>query len=1295
MRLLSLLIVAVMLLPTVLTGLAFGDDETLYHYPGHGTSSTTYSVSDGSSVIGTFCVALHIANLSSEYSRVDNPGDNEDEIAAIMGVDAQTLAEIRHAIAEMRTLYTHAGSLSLEQVQQNILPDTAGRAISPKLTQNLIWYRQYLSNPDFFRNPLPSPFKPFTAAEQAYYYDGGLTLNDRIDVILVEPDDTDPNEYGYLGPFTLEYKTISGNGSTLEAINNNGTSNTIPPTYSTGSSLLASYSAAADGSGARLQKVTIGDQFWVKPLLSGGSYVSLYPDQHIILGIQYESIFVDEGFQTQFHIEFDFAQTLPLYVGEGKPSVSKTVSLFGANSPAGDQSKYLQLEEDDKALFSMSVTNNSDAWPIDYLFVDSNWPDTGSVRRIYTPAQLAAITDEEDIEWRVMNNLDLTNYCEARGWPYITLGEGSQLNGQGYTISGLDIREHLSQTRLSVSNMGLISVNNGTIHNLAITDFSVIGARTEDFTTVSGNNIGAIVATNNGTIRDLDVSNISVHGVTNYGGITGTNNGDITNLTVDSVTVNVACTGSGTTFSLICQSAGGIAGTNNGTIEHVTLAGVHFAESGLVWGATQSSSEFYFNGGVAGINTVEGAIRYLQVSDVEFINNYPRMFGGQQGARFGGIAGNNLGVIEELAISDVVLDTGFERGLGTTGAASNAMGGIVGHNPGGVVRNAVVKDSTIVGTRAGGAIGESRIRRVITWEGLESTYTFYNSLFENIEVTHSTLITGHYGSHCGGLLAQGYYEGGTGNVCDASRIINCLVEDVDIKGINLSNNSQIGGIAGQLSMKDTDFGVGITTEFRDNEVKNVSVTLSTLGSATDINARIGGAIGYNYGRREVLNTKIDGFSVTLDVPDRTTMVSDSEPVIGGIIGFSEDPGGVVFFDIKHCSVNDLDVRIEPYFWQAYVGGILGQVNHRYAGTWTISECQVANSYILNKGATGGIFGYTQSSNLGNESIKNCSVTGTTLESNLTINPDATTVNQCEVRALVEGSNAPVIPEIGGITGRFAGVVDQCFADVTILENVPNVRTGGIAETTNTTVTNCYSAGSITQTELPRIAQGLPNSVEDRSEVFGIGGSVGTFSTLSTPSHNNISTMTIHAKTDRVAGISGSELSTSNIQDVYSCIAANPIIHTDNGRGFGKTYDDFRRVSASRSTTAGALAWRDNLRHLDTQVFTRGTGSTPPLDDEKTLKGRDGLATSKADLQSPVQSKYEEIYVGWDFEDIWNPPTGTDYPTLRHIGPSEPVGTSGSVGYTNLSDLGADETLIPTLTTRNSGTWAYGARTRCV
>ncbi|MCL2756584.1 MAG: hypothetical protein FWD43_00690 [Coriobacteriia bacterium] len=1274
-RLLCVLLILVLCIPFLPTPKAGADDLdplATYWYPWHGTSMTPFSVSDGSTIIGTFCVALHLGFRGVySFNRVDNPGDNEDEITKLIGIDAQTLAEIRHAIAEMRTLYIDAGTLSLEQVQRNTLPDTiaAKRSVGPPLTQNLIWYRQYLYNPDFFKNPLPEPgYVPFTSAEQNYYYDGGLTFGDRIDIVLVGPADNTPNEHGYIGPYSIEYQAVSGNAATLIAINNNGIDNDILPLFSPGAQGLATYSAMQDGSGSSLQSIPMYTEFWVKPLLPGGSSVKLYPKQDIILGIQYESIFYIEDIQTQYNLVFDYFEDLDVYVGDREAGLSKTVSLFD-DTILGEQSKYLELDENDKALFSMSVTNNSDLWPVDYLFVDTGWPDTGTVRRIYTAAQLANITAEEDIEWRVMNNIDLRSYCEAFDWPTLTLGEGSTINGQGFTISGLDIRRHVSVITPDVNSMSLIAVNNGTIENLVITDFSIVGASNDAFTTLSGNTIGAVAARNYGTIQDLYVSDIYINGLSYFGGIVGRNYGEITNIIMEDITIGLGHTGSGTNMMPSGDTVGGVAGWSQGEISNVTLNGVQFVYNGM-----QGSTTVLNLGGMIGYN--DGTMENLLLDGFMFDNSTLPRF---SALGVGGIAGRNYtaGVIREAFVTDIYFNPG-------NNVVQVDFGGVAGWN-GGLICNASVEITSITAVKVGG-IADTNSN---------------NGVVRDVYVTKHPSSTGATITVSGS--AGGIIDGNTGS------LTNALVEDLTIHALG-SGDFVIGGIS--ASQYNNTAG----TEFHDNEVRNLTVILEVLQVPTtgSTGFLIGGIVGQNGSQSALYNLNVDGFTFIERLPQRTTVQVSHIDDTGSRLGILE-LGGVLGRNaasttISECSVDGFTAKVETYGYQPIIGGILGFCGGSISSGYrvTISNCQVTDTHLLGSGMVGGILGSTtwRASSSAYMRIENCSVTSTTLQSNIYANTSAVNANQCEVRSYVELATTSSVPtSIGGIAGHvygqnFDSYIDQCYADVTIIQNVPSRTTGGIVGMVGSNavaVTNCYSTGSITQAVLPRIAQGIPGATEYTSYTWGIGGMGGTESATSNPpTRNNISTMTINATTEVVAGIGGGH-NTYVIEDIASCITANPVIHTSNTRFFGTTNDYFRRVSTNPSITAGATATRNYLRHLDTMVFTRGTGATPPLDNQMTLTGRDGLATSIADLQSADPGVYEEIYFGWDFDDVWNAPTGTAYPTLQNTGITGAVGIIGSVGYTDIDALGAGTDTIPIITAHDDdgAIWAYGARTRYV
>ncbi|MCL2002843.1 MAG: prepilin-type N-terminal cleavage/methylation domain-containing protein [Oscillospiraceae bacterium] len=116
-------------------------------------------------------------------------------------------------------------------------------------------------------------------------------------------------------------------------------------------------------------------------------------------------------------------------------------------------------------------------------------------------------------------------------------------DGGGKEILNLTITENNN-------NVGLFSVNGGTIQNVALVNATITG----------NENVGSLAGTNEGTITGSRVLGVTVEGTSNVGGIAGTNAGTITQ--------SFAGMRSGSSFNEVVGNnyVGGIAGQSSGNI---------------------------------------------------------------------------------------------------------------------------------------------------------------------------------------------------------------------------------------------------------------------------------------------------------------------------------------------------------------------------------------------------------------------------------------------------------------------------------------------------------------------------------------------------------------------------------------------------------------------------------------------------------------------------------------------------------------------------------------------------------
>ena len=202
------------------------------------------------------------------------------------------------------------------------------------------------------------------------------------------------------------------------------------------------------------------------------------------------------------------------------------------------------------------------------------------------------------------SNVILANNIDLSGYSWTSIGKDSShcfsgvFNGNGYTISGLDIT---SNSGIS----GLFGYVSGTIKNLNINVYNV-----NIFYGDGDIYLGAVAAYNTGYILDVDVSgNLSAKNansstaIVHCGGVAGYNGG-VVGRSNYSGNINVATNGS--------FIVGGIVGKNETTIYSC------YSNGNISASKTSSSSSYVFSiaGGIAGGNsgTIKNCYSTLNVS---------------------------------------------------------------------------------------------------------------------------------------------------------------------------------------------------------------------------------------------------------------------------------------------------------------------------------------------------------------------------------------------------------------------------------------------------------------------------------------------------------------------------------------------------------------------------------------------------------------------------------------------------------------------------------------------------------
>lgn len=457
----------------------------------------------------------------------------------------------------------------------------------------------------------------------------------------------------------------------------------------------------------------------------------------------------------------------------------------------------------------------------------------------------------------------------------------------GYNASGTTIKNCRNEGTVSATNAGnaggITSFNDSQILNC--TDFGVVSA--------PKGMCGGITAANaeNGVISlsvvkaAKDDETLTFKALDGVGGITALNDGIVSDCTLKNIIVENLASSKESEIGIVC-------GTNNGTI---TFAASDSAIDNCI---AQTLTNYSKVGGVTGMNTgsiIGAALNEFDLpstvltTTVRFKNSSANI------ASFGGVAGVNEGVIQNLSVE-----------------------GQIGHNPS--KTNERVLGSEMSGY--GGIVGINGFSASIDGEqAIVSDCTFDGTVW-----AHGS---GSAIANIGGIAGANYYGG---------EIISCVLgargKDTKVWGGDM--NSQYDFIAKLDKTKKST----TNSEFHNNEF--------SFKSSGDIYSYtyIGGISGINYGKI----ASCDNESVA---STNTVLIESLAGLNGGITGINYEGGIVTGTSTKPLSTGD-NWKVEAYVAENDMG-TGGIIANSYSGqpmAYVNNYAAVSNRYNANSNAAG-------------------------------------------------------------------------------------------------------------------------------------------------------------------------------------------------------------------------------------------------------------------------------------------------------------------------------------------------------
>lgn len=579
---------------------------------------------------------------------------------------------------------------------------------------------------------------------------------------------------------------------------------------------------------------------------------------------------------------------------------------------------------------------------------------------------------------------------------YVGCVFAGNFNGNGKKISNLKI------SRNELSDIGLFSVNAGTIFDLTIVNGYVYGR--SHVGGVAGVNLGS------GTIRNCEYTG-EIWGDDAYaGGITGYNSGTVT-----------GCSHTGNVKAR--THLGGIVGQNDWEVVDCT----NYA--GEIWCNSTDTTSI---GGIAGYNEGPATGVYGSISNCVNYAKVNSQYTPGNIANTGGITGTNYASVNDSHNYGPVLSFGAAGGI--TGCnysdmnrnvnegmvfASCPGGGIAGKNIG---NDAEVETCTNTGSVFGSVSGSQNLYRVGGIVGYnESGFIFNCNNKGQITGTDSPDLNCSVGG------VTGYSDG----------LIDASYNEGNVTG----SGNWIGGVAGRV------FGGGIVNSYNNGAVNGQKGVGGVAG-----NDHIGLIINcYNTGA--VSGTEnvggVAGWSdAAIEDCYNTGDVTSSGDYTGGIAGLN------AIYDSDNKGTIDNCNNSGKISGLSYAGGIAGKNDNTITRSYN-TGITTATSYYA-----GGIAGYQANGALINRCYNNGVVNGGSRIGGLA-GQNTGTVQNCYNTGEISGES-----RIGGVIGENSKLVQFCYntGHVGSTENYFGGISGTNYSIPHTsiiaTVKKCVNAGSV-------------------------------------------------------------------------------------------------------------------------------------------------------------------------------------------------------------------------------------------
>ncbi len=763
-----------------------------------------------------------------------------------------------------------------------------------------------------------------------------------------------------------------------------------------------------------------------------------------------------------------------------------------------------------------------------------------------------------------------------------------------------------------------------------------------------------------GTVQNsyssLTVSSIFNNSVAYVGGFAGKNAG---------VLSSSYSTGSVSTTTALAGQVGGLVGNNSGTINYFSYSSSSVSASGttsqdvgaLVGYNSGNISQSYSTGTVTAKADVGGLVGYHSGGTIQTSYSTSTVSGG--GNNVGGLVGYSSSTINDCYASGNVSSSsssGLAGAVGTiasgtvsrvystgapTGSAVTNVGGLIGSNSGTLASGFWNTATSSQGTSAAGTgLSTAAMKNIVNyvsqgwdfgtvWQKSDATgYPIFQWQKTQTRPTVASLFNGGDGTVGTPYLISTAQQ--LGNVAYAIQLnayartaYYKMTTDIDLNGaeapspsIGCSSYPFSGKFDGQsheiqnFSITGALNNVGLFGYIDAATIKDLTVNASTVSASSYDN--VGAVIGYATGAVHLSNitlnlsgqvsghSKVGGFAGYLNTNALSSMVSLSatNAASGSVLAADEHTGGLIGYmanGFLSYASSVLPVSSTSNSGTSNVGGLIG-----YLGAGRIQKCSSTGTVTNNTSGAGTVAGLV--ANFQGGTISTSYSTGAVSATSgsgqfgglVGIMVGGTTINMKSYSTSSVTTNGSSSENVGGLVGyMFGGSISTSYSTGAV---VGGSYVGGlIGQTTNSSpvVTGSYSTSNVTGTTSVGGLIGYVGGANSIADCYAQGSVTSNGGTIA-------------------AGAIGS-FNGGTVNRIYSTGAVS---------GTTTTLKGCLGSIPNTTTQGGSWFW-------DTTTSGQGTSA-----------GGRGVATAGMKTQSTFVNE------GWDFNSVWQIPTGTGYPILQ-------------------------------------------------